>query len=399
MSAHYTARNLLDVWSSTGFSHHELTAYAHTVMLEETRRGLVVMSTLALVLLGAEAVLYVRLNLGAGYLYTSALLAVLAVNVLLSARAVSEIRALHLLGMSLLVVSCTAMVLLAHQTGVFSSVLFASVALLFMVIPLVPWGLREASIVTALIYGAVTASTLSSQSRFDVETLWTLQLVMMGAGLVSLVLVARNVTVRKDDIRKRFDLERANHKILALSNKDALTGAWNRRYLKNEFPRKVAEWREQSQVFHFAFMDLDDFKPLNDTYGHDFGDKVLQWTTDAFSGLLEDQGCLVRMGGDEFSLLFVADNPDALLESGLREIRLRAAGDPQFSCAEIGLSVGIVSINPELDVTQSAIYKRADEALYEAKAAKGAGTDSLNLVHYGWCANGESRRLAVSGGA
>jgi diguanylate cyclase (GGDEF)-like protein len=368
-------------------------------MLEETRRGLVVMSALALVLLGAEAVLYARLDLGSAYLYTSALLAVLAVNVLLSARAVSEIRALHLLGMSLLVVSCTAMVLLAHQTGVFSSVLFASVALLFMVVPLVPWGLREASIVTALIYGAVTASTLTTQSSFDAETLWTLQLVMVGAGLVSLVLVARNVTVRKDDIRKRFDLERANHKILALSNKDALTGAWNRRFLKSEFPKRVSKWRERGQTFHFAFMDLDDFKPLNDTYGHDCGDKVLQWTTGVFGSLLQDKGCLVRMGGDEFSLLFTADDPEALLEAGLREIRSLAAGDEYCGSAQIGLSVGIVSVDSGVDADQGAIYKRADEALYEAKAGKEPGADRPNLVRYRWCADNDPTHATVCNGA
>ena len=390
MNTQTTTRQLLDVWSSTGFSHQDLSAYARSVMLEETRRGLVIMSALALVLLAAEAVLYARLNLGSGYLYTSGLLAVLAVNVLISARAVSEIRALHLLGMCLLVVSCTAMVLLAHQTGVFSTVLFASVALLFMVIPLVPWGLREASIVAGLIYGAVTLSTLTSKSNFDDETLWALQLVMVGAGLVSLVLVARNVIVRKDDIRKRFDLERANHKILILSNKDALTGAWNRRYLKNEFPRRVAEWRERSRVFQFAFLDLDDFKPLNDTYGHDCGDKVLQWTTDVFNGLLQDDGCLVRMGGDEFSMLFVSDDPEALLEQGAREIRLRADDDPHFGCTDVGFSVGVVSVDPHLDVTQSQIYKRADEALYEAKSAKGENDGDLNLVHYRWRADGES---------
>ena len=288
-------------------------------------------------------------------------------------------------------------VLIAYQAASTFQPLLA-LGLAVILIPLVPWGLREASIVTALIYGAVTLSTLTSKSSFDLETLWTLQLVMVGAGVVSLVLVARNVTVRKDDIRKRFDLERANHKILLLSNKDALTGAWNRRYLKSEFPKRVAEWREQAKTFQFAFLDLDDFKPLNDTYGHDCGDKVLLWTTEVFNQLLQDNGCLVRMGGDEFSLLFASDNPESLLEQGAREIRLRAAGDAQFSCAEIGLSVGIVSVDPGLDVTQSAIYKRADEALYEAKSVKGTNADGLNLVHYGWCANGESRRLAAGDG-
>ncbi|MDH3716186.1 MAG: GGDEF domain-containing protein, partial [Gammaproteobacteria bacterium] len=169
---------------------------------------------------------------------------------------------------------------------------------------------------------------------------------------------------------------------------------------KSEFPKRVGKWRERGQAFHFAFMDLDDFKPLNDTYGHDCGDKVLQWTAGVFGSLLQDKGCLVRMGGDEFSLLFTADDPEALLEAGFREIRSLAAGDMQCGSAQIGFSAGIVSVDSDVDTDQSEIYKRADEALYEAKAGKGTDADRPNLVRYRWCAeNDQDVYDAVSDGA
>ena len=61
--------------------------------------------------------------------------------------------------MTLVIITGTAFVLLAHRTGAFGAVLFSSVVLLFMVIPMVPWGLREASVVTLLVYGVFSAST------------------------------------------------------------------------------------------------------------------------------------------------------------------------------------------------------------------------------------------------
>ena len=217
--------------------------------------------------------------------------------------------ALYMLGTTLLMISGTAFVLLAHKTGDFNQVLFASVALLFMVAPLVPWGLREAVLVTGLIYLTFTVSTLTSYERFDSESLWSLQFIMLSAGLISLLLVMRNTTIRKADLQTRFDLEQTNRKILHLSNKDPLTGAWNRRFLKNVFEAKTQAWHADGKDFHFAYLDLDNFKPINDNCGHDFGDEVLRCVSQHFTVALGDDGYLVRMGGDEFALLYTSDDP------------------------------------------------------------------------------------------
>src|SRR6266568_4209580 len=138
-------KSLRTMWSSTDFGANELTRYASAVMCREARQG------------------------------TFGVLALLALHVAVSARAITDIKVLYLLGMMLLAVSGLAFVLLAHRYGVFTATLFSTVVLLFMVVPLVPWGLREALFAVGIIYLIFTGSTLSVAGRFPHEALWTLQ--------------------------------------------------------------------------------------------------------------------------------------------------------------------------------------------------------------------------------
>jgi diguanylate cyclase (GGDEF)-like protein len=278
-----------------------------------------------------------------------------------------------------LIVSGTAFTLLAHHTGSLSTTLFASVTLLFMVIPLVPWGLREGLAVVTLIYGTFTVSTWSAPTGFDRAALWALQFIMLSAGLISLALVMRNASVRKADIRARFDLERAHHKLMHLSHKDALTGAWNRRYLKTAFGRKIPGWQAANKLCHFALLDIDDFKPINDSCGHDFGDTVLRCVAEGFEKVLEQDGFIVRMGGDEFALLFSAQDPGQVIASGLEAAR-GASSMSAFSGVALEISVGMVTIAPAAEVTEDETYREADIALYQAKNRKGSYSGCLNLV-------------------
>lgn len=367
-----------DSWSVTQFHPESLSTYAGGLMLDETRRGLRGLATLSLLILAAEALLYARLGLPGMYLYSSGLLALFAAHILFISGSIRDLPTLHLLGMTLLVVSGMAFVLLAHKTGAFSIALFATVALLFMVIPMVPWGLREASVTAGLVYGMFTASTWSAATQFESSTLITLQFIMLGASGVSLALVARNVRVRRRDINTRFELEEAHKKILILSNKDPLTGAWNRRYLKGEFAARLEEWRIKGRTFHFAFIDIDDFKPINDSFGHDYGDEVLKGVAGSFESVLGDTGCLVRMGGDEFAILFADQDPVGVMQDGLERIKDHNGGiGPHNGC--VRLSIGMVSVAPSVSPSQETVYKEADIALYAAKERKRETTELLNL--------------------
>ena len=122
-------KSLRAMWSSTDFGASELTRYASAVMCREARQGIFVLGILTMVLMAGLALLYHVLGLGAAYSYTFGVLALLALHVAVSARAITDIKVLYLLGMMLLAVSGLAFVLLAHRYGVFTATLFSTVVL------------------------------------------------------------------------------------------------------------------------------------------------------------------------------------------------------------------------------------------------------------------------------
>jgi diguanylate cyclase (GGDEF)-like protein len=372
--------NLKDAWSTTSFATEDVALFAQKLTIDEVRKGLMGMSLILLCLFGVESQLFTHTGLDASAGTTCLLLAALAIHIMVSARAINDVRSLYLLGTTLLMISGTAFVLLAHNSGSFSFPLFASVTLLFMVVPLVPWGLKEAMLVLSLIYGTFTFSTWGAHQHFDNQTLWSLQFIMLGAGIISMALVVRNTSVRKTDIRTRYELEQANRRMMHLSNKDPLTGAWNRRFLKNVFAKKSAEWHAAGKMYHFAFLDLDDFKPMNDNCGHNFGDEVLRCVSQMFSQAVQEDGFLIRMGGDEFALLFINDDPETLIASTLEAIQQAIKPPGQCQKIRIGVSAGIASIPPGNTQSQEDIYHAADTALYTAKACKGLVTNRANIV-------------------
>lgn len=373
---HWLLNMLRDAWSITGRMSDEVAAYANKLWVSDARSGLVSLSVVMFLLFGAELAVQARFGIDRVHLYTFGLLAMLAVHIMFSAKAVQDTRSIYVLGTALLVVSGTAIMLLAHQVGAFTFTLFSSVALLFVVVPIVPWGLREATIVTALIYLTFTASAVSGGTRFDPQTLWALQFIMIGAGLISLAMVARNTLIRKTDFRVRFELEKAHNKLLQLSHLDPLTQAYNRRFLSDQFSEHLERWQADNLTCHFAYLDVDNFKPINDTFGHDFGDRVLRVLSKSFRAVFSKRGFLVRMGGDEFALMFHGDNPEALVERGKR-IMMKSL--PAGRC-NVNLSVGLVTIPPDAGFSMDQVMRLADHALYEAKERKETFAGPINVV-------------------
>ena len=367
------------VWSSTRYDSPELTRFARPKSVAEARRGLVAMSVLMMAILVIEAAFYVRFALDPMYLYTCAVLVLLSLNMVFSARAVNDPSALHLLGITLLVVSGSAFVLLAHYQGNFHPMLFASVAMLFIVIPMMSWGLGEALAVTLLIYLMFTFSTIDARFDFADQSLWTLQFIMLGAGAVSLLLVARNVKLRKHDIAAQHDLVVAHDQIVDLSNRDPLTGAWNRRYFDVEFDSYLEQCRGKQNQFQFMLFDLDDFKVINDVSGHEAGDRVLKNIGEAFTEVLGENGWLVRMGGDEFAVLFADLDPGVIATRALKRFGELNAGSKYEEIINASLSIGVASVPPHIEVNYRQLYRQADLALYRAKSMKDANAGQLNI--------------------
>lgn len=142
-----------------------------------------------------------------------------------------------------------------------------------------------------------------------------------------------------------------------LTRTDPLTGASNRRYLDVELPREISRCERTPAPLGLAMLDLDHFKPFNDTYGHPAGDALLRELVAAWRTELRAVDLLVRFGGEEFIVVFSAtdlDQTEAAIE------RLRSLVPRGQTC-----SAGIAELLP--GETADQLIGRADRALYAAK--------------------------------
>jgi Amt family ammonium transporter len=174
----------------------------------------------------------------------------------------------------------------------------------------------------------------------------------------------RSVALFEDVTREREQEEA----IAYLASHDPLTGLPNRRRFEEELASAAAT-RADARPKHVALFDIDDFKSLNDSGGHAFGDEVLRELSTLLGRTLRHQGLLARLSGDEFALIFfdldeegAARVVERLLDAA-RDFRRDADG----VTFDVTLSAGLYSLAPG-DAPELAL-KRADEALYRAKAS------------------------------
>jgi diguanylate cyclase (GGDEF)-like protein len=361
---------LSGAWSCTAFRAPGLREYAEPLITEETRRGVALLSLLALLFLGLATALSAAFKLGTSYTYTYSLLCVLALHIRLSSGKVGQLRELYLLAMLLLVACGSSLVLLAQRSGQLHAVLLLSVAVLIMLVPMVPWGLREAALTTGAIYLMFTASTWLSRVRFAALDLWVLQCLMLVAAVISLALVARALALRKHDLAMRFRLEQTQRDLTEMVNRDHLTGAWNRRHIERDFDRTVAGHHAAGLESYFGLFDIDRFKSINDTFGHGSGDAVLRAVCDAFAHLSGTSEYLARLGGDEFALLMCGPDVRARIAEALQTVVAKLE-TPLPGGVVPTVSLGLVSLPMDDCPSFDQAYKQADELLYQAKHAGG----------------------------
>jgi diguanylate cyclase (GGDEF)-like protein len=365
---------LSDVWSATDFDNPELSGYAETQLRRDTRVGVQTMAALSLMMQLIVAILILSYDLGGAYLYTNAIVAVLSLHILISANYVDDVRTLHVLGMAFLIMGALAVTFLAHRAGDLNIGMMAAITMLFIAIPLVPWALREASIVVGLTYLLLTSSLISVPGRFDPGALWVLQTLLFGAAIVVIVIAARNTLIRKQDMRARFELENARQEMELLSMQDHLTGAWNRRYLEEHFEDVAARCAVNGTSMRLAVLDIDDFKGINDQFGHHTGDAVLTAVAQTFMQLFEDRGTFVRLGGDEFLIIYCSDDLDSRIESAIRELQRHPVTVKLSDERAVGISAGIAHNAPGEFADLEALYTSADRALYAAKQNRRSAT-------------------------
>ncbi len=176
------------------------------------------------------------------------------------------------------------------------------------------------------------------------------------------------------DLRRRLDAELTQQAWLAAH--DVLTGLPNRGTMDENLRRAVARSQRGNTVLAVAMLDINNFKPINDTLGHAAGDLFLQQLAGRIKSTLRKTDCAHRLGGDEFVIILedLVDHQDAECFFS----RLAAEIDRPFDLDAVGqihvsASIGFV-IFPTTCADQTALLKSADAALYSAKSVKGEKT-------------------------
>lgn len=153
------------------------------------------------------------------------------------------------------------------------------------------------------------------------------------------------------------------------ANFDPLTGLANRTRLADRLASVRAHGERHGHGFALFFLDLDRFKPVNDTLGHPAGDALLRQVAKRIASILREEDTLARIGGDEFALLLprVTGTGDASRVAGKILDVVRAPFDLAEGTVSIGISIGI-ALYPEHATDDKALTEAADRALYAAKA-------------------------------
>ncbi|OYW15147.1 MAG: GGDEF domain-containing protein, partial [Hydrogenophilales bacterium 12-64-6] len=178
--------------------------------------------------------------------------------------------------------------------------------------------------------------------------------------------MAAHLQAMQDQMQEKID--RATARLIYQASHDALTGLINRREFEQRLERTLLSALQQGREHALCYMDLDQFKVINDSCGHAAGDELLRQLALLLKGNLRERDTLARLGGDEFALLLEnCSIPDALevadtFRAEVQRFRFKW-GDRIFS---VGMSVGMVAINADSG-TAASLMSAADAACYVAK--------------------------------
>ncbi|MGJ8693762.1 MAG: GGDEF domain-containing protein [Thalassotalea sp.] len=164
------------------------------------------------------------------------------------------------------------------------------------------------------------------------------------------------------------------HQAMLLAMEDALTGLGNRRYFDEQLKRAMHQANRHQSHVGLIVADLDKFKFINDTYGHQVGDQILEHFAKALQFSIRDSDSAFRFGGDEFVILVEQASDNALV---LIETRIKHAlnVDPVLAKYQVNCSLGATFMNRADN--EHSFFARADDVLYQRKTQK---TSELRLI-------------------
>ena len=167
-------------------------------------------------------------------------------------------------------------------------------------------------------------------------------------------------------------------RLLKHAHHDALTGAHNRLSFDERFKHEFLLARRNQRKLALLYFDLDKFKPINDNYGHQAGDAILQAVTDRISSNIRETDTLARLGGDEFVVMLaeIIDDQDA--EKVANTLCYLVARPIKFEDLELQVNISVgVAIYPRDGNSEQALLNFADQQMYKNKMATRGDADNL----------------------
>jgi diguanylate cyclase (GGDEF)-like protein/PAS domain S-box-containing protein len=194
--------------------------------------------------------------------------------------------------------------------------------------------------------------------------------------ILNAVEVVRDVTERVNLERelkeKSWELERANKKLAKMAVTDGLTMLFNRRYFQDSLARefKRLDRHRALPLLALAMIDLDNFKNLNDTYGHQAGDQVLRAVGKILKATVRMTDIVARYGGEEFVVIMPETDKEGMVILAERIRSTIEETEVQYNDVSVGttVSIGLASFPSDNIKGEEDLIRSADDALYRAKA-------------------------------
>lgn len=176
-------------------------------------------------------------------------------------------------------------------------------------------------------------------------------------------LQAKITSLTEENIQLKVKVEQLG----LLLDRDPLTGAYNRNFLQETATKIVSDQMRTKRSWGVIFIDLDNFKPVNDTHGHPIGDTVLKNIVQSLQCISRDGNFLVRYGGDEFCVLVWDIGTKENLAILAERYRDMIAGTITEGDISVTASIGACFVPKNSSMELMSIVARADEAAYQAK--------------------------------
>lgn len=198
-----------------------------------------------------------------------------------------------------------------------------------------------------------------------------------GVVLLSMILALLFSLTLGEPERLRAVVNQQTGHLRKLNETDALTKLSNRTDLESRVERLLKEGVQRDRLHAFVVIDLDDFKVINDSFGHQFGDQVLIELSERLKLYTADRDIIARLGGDEFAVILVDSPSEQAVERGVRHLMnaLHVPVNIDDSLIQVSASAGIAHFYAHGSNFRE-LYSHADLAMYEAK---GRGKSSIGV--------------------